>query len=183
MDINLFIRTLYEKNLCTWFILPLLGMSVDDFIARNVVNTYLTKDLKHLAVLVKMPQLCFMATGTPAMHKRLFVKSIPTPAGTLFIYKIPETVHEDVVNFSLGKYSKFSEASKVIIKANSTLPYKRMGADGRETTDAVLMALDKLGPLKKTWMDLLNVRKEYMPEELLDVPGERCYIELEIKNP
>lgn len=182
MDSNLFIRTLYEKNLSTWFILPLLGMNINDFMAGNVLNTYLTRDLKYLTVTIKLPSVCFLG-GKPAGHLKYFVKSAMINGVLHMVYRIPEEINEDVYKFTRGEYSKLSSASKAIIKNNSTLPYKLVNTKGVEVTDAVLMALDRLGTLQRTWMELLGVHKENLPQELLDIPGDKCYIELEIKNP
>ena len=174
-----FIKQLNRKNLCTWYILPLVDMNLHSFGEANIVNTFLVTGKMLIAVEVLDSNLC------PDMrHHFAYQQTLNRADHELMVFEIPDRWTEDVQCFIKGSYSHMSEDAKNKIKEKSSLKYMVTDDKGVPYTDAILMALDKHPVLRETWINLLDSDKSTryiglpieLPEELLSIPSSECFI-------
>jgi len=144
------VSQLNEHNLCTYFILPLAGVSKSKFGGDlNFIDTYLKKDLTSIYVEVFDS---ILVQGAIPEYKEF------TDANdkTYLEFSINPNFKSDVEKFIEGKYSQFSNRAKTIIRTNSGLMYRKVvGLTSR--TDIRLLALDKSPLLKELWDDFLDM--------------------------
>jgi hypothetical protein len=175
---NPFIDELNDKNLSTYFLLPLMQISFRDFGEANFLNSYVVagegEEVSYqVAVHIIDPNLCLGIAGHPC-----FVETIHTEEQSSFIImQVGEQWHTDFDSFVQGKYSKFSELAKNEIILHSGLKYQYLNADGSRSTDARLMALDKHPSLAEKWLEILG-RDTTLPDELLSKPSKRSFIQI-----
>lgn len=169
-----FVLKLNERNLCTWYILPLVGLNPAHFLEANFIDSFLVKGKMQIAVQVADPNLC---TSVMYSHYYDYLTDIGDDE-TYMVFTVDESWKEDYNNFLQGKYSKFSDAAKRYIRQISGLAYEVPGDDGFKHTSSILLALDQHETLRAAWAEELGIHKEGLPEELLSVPGESCFIEL-----
>lgn len=162
-----------KDNLCTYFILPLLGLNNTRFGENtNFLNTYLSFDLQHIYVEVK--EYLFIDDDLlvyPVLQKnnRTFIK-----------FEIPKYWGNDVKLFATGKYSKMSEKAKRLIREGSTLLYRKYKGSVA-TTDFRLMALETSTNLREMWTALIyddyDARyRNAIEDELLSKPDENSFL-------
>ena len=168
-----FVLKLNERNLCTWYILPLVGLNPAYFVDVNFVNSYLVKDKMQIAVEIYSPDLCYNLQFVPS-----YEKTTEMDMRFFMIFNIHEGWKRDVDFFTAGLFSQFSEEAKRCIIEVSGLSYKTPDENGSTHTSAILMALDRSVKLRDAWILELEVDEEHLPEELLSIPGESSYIEL-----
>lgn len=173
--IDPFVQKLNERNLCSWYILPLIGMSVNSFQEANFINSFLVRGRMSIAVQVADVNLC-----RGLLYSYYYETAFELQNGsTVLIFYIDERWEADYALFLEGKYSKLSEDAKDMIRQLSGLDYRVAQDDGSYATDAVIMALDKDVVLKEVWMQLLDVRENSMPNDYLSPPGNDSFINLD----
>ena len=80
-----FIKQLNRKNLCTWYILPLVGMNLHSFGEANIVNTFLVTGKMLIAVEVLDSNLC------PDMrHHFAYQQTLTRVDHELMVFEIPD---------------------------------------------------------------------------------------------
>jgi len=156
------VSQLNEHNLCTYFILPLAGVSKSKFGGDlNFVDTYLKKDLT--SIYVEVFDSILVQGAIPEY------KEFTDVNGKVYLeFSINPSFKPDVEKFIEGKYSQFSARAKTTIRTKSGLMYKTVvGLTSR--TDIRLLALDKSPLLRDLWDEFLdtNVGDEM---ELLSKP-------------
>ena len=168
---NRLLEELRRENLCTHFILPLLKLNKVMFVGSNFVDSYLSKDKQW--IIVKVIDQSFLSRNVTEIHPN-FHTLYSLEDYTYVVYSIGTKWREDVERFSLGRFSTMSEQAKDSIRRWSGLDYnKKNGTDGR------LLALEKHSVLRKMWIELIEPNGT-IPEELLSIPGEKSYIDLEV---
>lgn len=163
-------------NLCSTYMLPLLGLNKYNFGERYFINSYVNEDNKHLVVeLSKPPMLEIINQST---FKFQFTKN----GNTFCVFEIPTLYKEDVVKFREGKYSLMSESAKNAIRKRSGLIY-RQPIPGKKTTntDVQLMVLDKDEVLRNYLERELDV-KIGKDVELGSIPGDDNFYALNLST-
>lgn len=174
------INELKEENLSTYFVLPLLQLNKFSFINPNYVNSYLTEDRKYIVVEVVLQSLlsrtvyyshpCFRGLCRSKNNEHLYL-----------VYEIPNRWTQNVLLFTLGKFSEFSNGAKEKIIRFSTLLYQQK-ENGYIVTDGRLLALEKHVLMKEMWEERLSTNGTGRVElngEVLSIPGKESYIKLE----
>jgi len=169
-----FVEKLNEKNLCTWYVLPLLGLNPEIFGLSNFDNAYLIKNENLIVVKVIDAQLAMVASCSNYYKSVIFNKT-----HDYLVFEIPDKWLADLQMFLTGKYSQFSEEAKRIIKTSSSLTYEVLDESQIPHTDAILMALDNRSELRNAWMEILQVQEIHLPDELLSPPAESSFINLQ----
>lgn len=163
-----------EENLCTYFILPVIGVNKLQFGGHdNFLNSYLSKDLHYIYVKVKDQKLI------PANVKCTENFNGITAEG-LLQFKIPEEWLEHTKLFAEGKYSKFSKKAKRLIIEGSTLMHEKYYGSVA-VTDYRLLALKNSNNVREMWSSLIydeyDARyRNALGEELLSAPTEDTFI-------
>lgn len=171
-----FLDILNEHNLCTWYILPWLGMNFNSFGGLdNFVNSYLVRGRMKIAVKVLDEKLCSLLREHPNYRGSLYRGEENT---SILVFNIPDRWKDDYELFLQGKYSRMSEAAKTLIRRGSGLKYEVKNEKGIPISDSVLLALDKHPVLRKKWLEILGSDTQ-LPEELIDAPKDRWFIDLD----
>jgi hypothetical protein len=177
-----FHRAVTEYNLCTWFILPLIGLNKFSFNEGNFIQSYLTRDGQYIAVEVTDRNLC-----AHVQFNEHYAGQKLLGEHELLLFVIPGAWTQDIDLFRQGRYSLMSEYAKKLIREDSGLTYRQEDADSaNKRIDARLMALEKHPALKRQWQAELEVEtpvKGWRLEigddlELLSIPSEDSYIEV-----
>ncbi|RWZ86777.1 MAG: hypothetical protein EO766_13300 [Hydrotalea sp. AMD] len=92
------------------------------------------------------------------------------------IFEIPTMWAADLRRFIQGRYTKMSDEAKQKIRELCGLKYEVKDSAGNLITDAILMALEQHESLKHKWMEVLEVREDDLPEELLSPPSHSSFI-------
>lgn len=165
------IEELRQENLCTHFILPLIGLNKFSF-HSNFVNCYLTTTREIAVQVIEKKDV-----RSKCMINKDF-KGIRTD-GTYYylIYSIPSIWLPDLRLFKVGKYSEMSELAKDTIRVQSGLIHNALTQTGNVETDVRLLALDKHPVLRNMWEHVIDPA-EPIQGELLSIPSEKSYIEL-----
>lgn len=99
-----------------------------------------------------------------------------------YVYRVPLNWIADLKLFKKGKYSEMSELAKDTIRVQSGLPNNTRMSSGKLETDIRILALDKHKTLKNWWEEMINPW-EPLSGELLSIPDERSFIELDLLTP
>lgn len=173
---------MYEKrsiSLCSTYVLPLIGLNRYSFGETNFVNSYLSEDLSYVVVELKL------ITQNVQQHPR-FRFDFKEGSRSLAVFEMPEQYGETIRMFVDGKYSKFPEESKNIIRKRSGLRYNVPQPDGSRTSARELLALDKSDVLRRALeRELSNPGSPVVIDhdaELMDIPGEREFFKLNVSQ-
>ena len=175
-----FIQALNTHTLCTWYILPLIGLNKYNFQDANFIDSFVTRDGNFLVVEVRDWNLC---PGVSS-HKQ-FLKREEREECDRLIFNIPTVWGDDMECFLRGTYSKMSDYAKQIIRESSGLQYGYIDPQGKKKTDAILLALDRSPVLREQWIRELTTPYKMGPDipedlELLSLPQERIFTEVHI---
>lgn len=177
MELQKLIDELSATNLCTYFVLPLVGVNKNGFGGEaNFLNSFLSKDGSLIYVEVYMPEFVSMDLPEHRVCK--------DDNGKDYLeFKIPQKFKGDIALFMAGKYSEMSETVKRIIRENSTLQYKNL-KDTTYRTDVRLLALEKSQVLRDYWNSQLWdwPAQSHIDDdlELLSKPDELSYLTQEL---
>jgi hypothetical protein len=177
-----FIEAINKNTLCTWYILPLIGLNKFHFQEGNFIDSFITVDGAYIVVEVADWNLCpSIPTNKTYVRKEVGINC------DRLVFKIPENWAEDMSQFLRGAYSKMSEFAKQTIKEGSGLKYEHVDEAGNRRTDAIILALDMHPILREQWIAELSVElhtyRSYpdIPDnmELLSIPQERIFTKIE----
>lgn len=174
------ITAMKEVNICTYFLLPLLGLSEHSFGENNFKDSYVSEDGQYIYVGVH--SVIVVPFGV-----RQDVPVVRTIDGEAYLkFKFPELWKNDVKLFLEGKYSKMSHYAKTAIRSHSGLMYKQEQGD-TFFTDFRLVALDRSPDLIAEWnkhlygegsVSILDIDPTI---ELLEAPDYRIYFRKEVE--
>ena len=169
------IKLAQKINLCTYFVLPVLGLNLAGFGGKeNFLNSYLSKDLKWIYVEVLDFDL------VPCISVELEPEMLNYEGKQVVKLLIPSRWNSHLQLFKEGKYSKFSNKAKRLIREGSTLMYQHyQGAVA--ITDFRLLALSGSENLRNLWSSLIYDDKDAahrnaIEEELLSIPDSETFI-------
>lgn len=164
------LKEIRQTNLCTWYLLPLTGLTRFSF-GGLFINSYL--EPKKLWIIVHVADINLIH----APIKLRAVKGWTNDRGGFMAFAIDPNWTEDIRCYLAGAYSKFSDLLKVIIYERSGLPYRQPDGKGGVVTDMRLMALEGREELKQFIREELNV--DDLPDELLLPPPPESFMDVE----
>ena len=166
---------MYEKrsnNLCSIYMLPLIGLKPADFGSDNFVSCYVDETNTYLVVELKQ------ITQT---NNQFFRFQFKEDDKNFAVFEVPNVLRDTLSKFREGKYSQFSKDAKTVIQMRSGLAYKVKKPNGRYTSARDLLVLDKDEELRKVMEMELNVK--IAPDaELASIPGEDNFYQLNLKK-
>lgn len=160
-------------NLCTYYLLPLIGINKFSFgVTINFRNCYCNPDGTELYVTV------YYTLSSLTNHPNLI--RIEGKAGApVYVFSLPQKWQLDFQLYKQGRYSKFSNEAKELIRNQSGLRYKAINPNGQPTTDIRLLAIEADPDRRKILRAKLS---EYLEvsiaedAELLDVPPPSSFV-------
>jgi len=163
-----------SNNLCSIYLLPLVGCNSNSFGIGNFVNSYLSETNEYLVV--KLKQINSVIKLNPN-----YKFNYSQDNAVSVVYEIPKQHQEAVQLFREGKYSKFPEESKQIIRINSKLIYKFKLPNGLHKSAPELLVLDKDPTLRQLLEKELECK---LPKdaELASIPGEDNFTVLTLSD-
>lgn len=170
-DFGRLLKEIRQTNLCTWYLLPLTGLTKFSFGEGLFINSYL--EPKKLWIIVQVPDLNLV------QERLLFgaIKTWSNDRGGFLAYQVsPAKWTEDIYCYLAGAYSKFSENLKQVIFERSGLPYRQPDGKGGFITDIRLMALEGREELKQYLREELDVID--LPDELLLPPSPESFMDV-----
>lgn len=172
------VRIMRQVNLCSYFLLPLIGLSEHSFGESNFCDSFLDKEKDCIYVKIY--------SSVPLPEEVRFGELLTTKSGNLYLrYEFPELWKEDVAKFRRGMYSRMSNGAKECIVLNSGLQYQRRHND-QIFTDFRLLALNRSEVLREEWRRNLYDSNEHclldsdQDLELLDAPGDYMFFSEQI---
>ncbi len=163
-----------SNNLCSIYMLPLVGFNINSFGIGNFVTSYVNETDEYLVVKIKQINNLIKCNDK---YRFDFMQD----NYVYVVFEIPKHHQEAVRLFKEGKYSQFPEESKKAIRVNSRLPYRIPAANGKVTSAPELLVLDKDQTLKKIIETELDVKIE-PTAELASVPNEDNFYVLSLSN-
>lgn len=168
-----------SNNLCDIYILPLVNLNPTSFGIGNFVNSYL--DTTDQYVIVKMKQVSNFIK-THSYYRFEFEEG----TNQLVAFEVSLEFKPTLKLFREGKYSKFPEDVKSIIRKRSGLIYNVPQSNGKKMTARELLVLDKDPALRKRLEEELSNPSSPVvisPEaELGSIPGEDNFFELHLSS-
>lgn len=167
------LELVYKHNLCTYYLLPLIGLNRFSFgVDSNFKNCYVNREGTELHVEVE-----FLLQRLENIPQLLRIEINGT--NIKYVLELPSCWNYDFTQYSLGRYTMFSQTAKEFIYHRSGLCYKSLNADNRMTTDIRLLAIDsdfsRRNILRQKLIEYYGV---YIDEdaELLSPPTDSSYI-------
>lgn len=179
------ITAMKEVNLCTYFLLPLLGLSEYSFGEGNFTNSFVDRNGEFLYVAIHSFDLV-------PLDVRQGVEKVKTTDGTLYMrFRFPDLWKADIERFAKGKYSTMSTTAKQAIRTYSGLMYKDE-REGTMYTDFRLVALERSQSLVDELKSHLYSEQDFArgvtildtdpTTELLEAPGYYMFFNKEIES-
>lgn len=171
MDLNGLLKEIKQTNLCTWYLLPLTGLTRFSFGDGLFINSYL--DVRNLWIIVHVPDLYLV----PSRLQGHAVRSWSNDRGGFLAYQLLPIWNETVYCYVSGLYSQFPEDVKAVIFERSGLPYRQPDDKKGFITDVRLMALEGHEALKQYLREQLDVHE--LPTELLLPPSPESFMDVQ----
>ncbi len=171
-----FFNAVYDYNICTYYLLPLLKLNKYRFGHRNFRQSYVNSRNPHILYIevAWTPTLVDGDKGYQGIQKK---------DGKLFlVYILPDEWASDIQLFLKGHYSLMSDDAKEMIRTHGGMRNNQVDVStGRPWTDARLMAIDTKSPNVRTFLRLHIERelKVILPNdaELIAPPNENCFMD------
>jgi hypothetical protein len=179
MELQKMIKAMTEVNLCTYFLLPLLGLSEHSFGESNFINSFLSEDGESIYVRV------YNAKYVPEGVRQGSVLVMTTDKEEYLEFYFPDLWVEDVRHFMDGKYSLMSDSAKHFIRLNSGLEYQEE-RNGLQFSDFRLIALSRSPVLIEEWKRHLYNEGELSildtdpTTELLEAPEDYMFFKKQV---
>jgi hypothetical protein len=162
-------------NLCTTYVLPLIGFNKWSFgtLNDNYVNSFVSEDDKY--VIVKLRNKIPNALTETPRYQFGFSKDGFYHA----VFTIPEKFLADIKLWREGKYSQLSDDCKWMIRKKSGLKYYMPYAKGGAEVAVELLVLDKDESLRRGMEEYLGEKID-PKAELGSIPGEDNFYTLNL---
>lgn len=161
-----------KYNLCTYYLLPLTGLTRLSFGEGLFLNSYLEPDRNW--IVVHVPDLFLV----PARVKSMAAMTWENEDGGYIALAFSDSWKPDVDLFIKGRYSEFSDNLKQIIFDRSGLPYKEPIRYDVFHTHILLMALQSKGAVRAYLEEELQVGLE-PDQEVLEPPPVTSFMKVE----
>lgn len=169
-------------NLCSIYVLPLLGLNKHkDFgYPTKFVNSYVSEDNEYIVV------ECTQPFSTVITNQHTYKLGFTRDGSYFAVFGVPTPYKEDIRRFREGKYSKFSDAAKEMIRKKSGLQYKEPVGGGKYRSAKELLVLDKDKAVKEYLEEILSNKGSKVKldddAELASIPGEDNFFNLRLSN-
>lgn len=170
-----FISAIYDYNICTYYLLPLIKLNRRSFGPKNFKQCYINPEGNKIYILVNYrPEAIEFDDNYLALHH--------IDENNLFlIFNIPDMWAADVQVFIKGTYTKLSLEAKEMIRCFSGLKYKHLAAKSDVPhTDGRLMAIDDDPQQRAYFRERLEHELGLEIDhsiELISIPNQLNYIE------
>jgi hypothetical protein len=171
-DFNQLLKEIRQTNLCTWYLLPLAGLTRFSFGEGLFINSYL--EAKKLWVIVQVPDLHLV----PHLLRIQSVRQWQNDRGGFLAYQLMPIWADDVQLFIAGAYSRLSNDLKSVIFERSGLPYRQRTPDGGTETDIRLLALEGKEVVHRYLEQELDVVME-ADQEVLGIPPPESFMDVQ----
>jgi hypothetical protein len=171
-EFNQLLKEIRQTNLCTWYLLPLTGLTRFSFGEGLFINSYL--EAKKLWVIVQVPDLYLV----PQKLRSHAIKQWQNDRGGFLAYQLLPIWADDVHLFITGLYSKFSNDLKAVIFERSGLTYKEPAPNGGTVTDIRLLALEGKEVVQRYLEQELAVVME-ADQEVLGIPPPESFMDVQ----
>jgi len=179
MELHKMIAAMKQVNLCSYFLLPLLGLSERSFGKSNFINSFVSEDGQYIYVRV------YQSKVVPEDVRQGSVLVVTVDREEYLSFAFPELWKEDVQFFMSGKYSLMSKSAKHFICTYSGLEYK-IERDGMHYTDFRLIALSRHPVLIEEWKrhlyndNELSILDTDPTIELLEAPEDYTFFKKQV---
>jgi hypothetical protein len=170
--LNELLREIRQTNLCTYYLLPLTGLTRLSFGEGLFLNSYLETD--RYWIIVQVPDLHLV----PIRIRSHTVKLWENDEGGFLAYAFSDEWRADVDLFVKGRYSAFSEVLKKVIFDRSGLRYREPVSYDKIYTDIRLLALDGKEAVRQYLEEELQVDLE-PGQEVLPPPPVTSFMKVE----
>lgn len=161
-------------NLCSTYMLPLVGLKRSDLGETNFINSYV--DETNTYVVIELKHQTSLSQSS-SLFKFGFHKDNRFYAA----FEVPTQLRDTLTKFREGKYSEFSDEAKTVIRKKSGLQYKVQKPNGKFSSARELLALDKDRELKKV-MEMELGTRIHDEAELASLPGDENFLRLNISK-
>lgn len=163
-------------NLCSTYMLPLVGLNKKDFGVGAFMNSYISEDNRYMIVEFKG------RLSIVVVNQNTFRFQFTKDEKDYAVFEVPETYIADMERFRAGKYSVFSSQAKHLIRTRSGLVY-RLPLPGQAglRTAVELMVLDKDNSLRENMERKLDVKID-KDAELGSIPGPDNFFNLQLST-
>lgn len=169
--LNELLKEIRNVNLCTWYLLPITGLTRFSFDGL-FINSYLEKN--RLWIIVQVPDVN-LVPGSIRSHA---IREWSNGHGGFLAYELTSYWTDDVQLYVEGKYSQFSDALKALIVECSGLHYREIDTEGKIITDVRLMVLDSQKEMRVYLAEELDVLEESLPADLLSAPPPGSFMDV-----
>jgi hypothetical protein len=173
------LKAIYEHNLVTYYLLPLLGINQFNFGQDNFVNAFV--DVAGDKLYVHVKDLYYIEDP---YHSQWYHSTITVEGKNMIVFELPIKWKNTFTLFREGKYSLFTKAAKSTIIRNSGLRWKVETVDEETNmpltmSDARLLALNRTDSLIKALAEDLNVDPVMLrDQELISPPKDSEFIKV-----
>lgn len=171
-DFNSLLKEIRQTHLCTYYLLPLTGLTRLSFGEGLFINSYL--EPKRLWIIVQVPDLSLV----PDRLRSHAVKQWQNDRGGFLAYQLMDIWRDDVYFYMDGLYSKFSDELKSVIFERSGLPWREPDGSGNFSTDIRLLALNGKEVVRQYIEHELEVTLT-ADQEVLSIPPPESFMDVE----
>lgn len=166
-----------QYNLCTTYILPLIGFNKWSFdtVNDNLVNSFVSEDNKYVVIKLRK-KIANSLTETPR-----FQFGFSRDGFYYGVFTVPEKFIPDVKLWREGKYSQLSADCKWVIRKKSGLKYYEPYAKGGSVIAIELLVLDKDKSLREGMEEYLGEKID-PNAELGSIPGKDNFYALNLSE-
>jgi len=165
-----------DDNLVTYFVLPLVGASINTFGKVAYKTAYINKNGTEVYVELRKPMISRTYAASYNYKNTVVIFGV-----TFIVYDIPPQYYPDIELFKKGLYSKMSKETKRKIYAGSGLPYNQTMEDFT-VTHPILHCLASTKRMQTFLIAYLDVRQLADSGEFIDPPDETWFVENRIKQ-
>ena len=144
------IESLLEYHLSTWFLLPAVGCSKAGFDPYGYFNTYTSTTGRKIFVCTAESPEPYLASNTCEIELMLSAN------GYVAVFTVPDEYRDDVIKYTQGQYSQFSDNLKGQIIRNSGLYFDMNMMTGASEQDYRLGSILK-NCRQKTLVELASM--------------------------
>lgn len=169
------LSAIYDSNICTYYLLPLVRLNKFSFGADNFIQCYVSREGDRLYIELRdIPDFVY--------HRQDYLGITVLPSGGICVaFSLPDIWWEDYSKFQRGKYSKFSPQAKKCIESFSGMTINQISSGGDyAVTDSRILALDSSTRVRDALRKRLAAELDIdIPEdaELISVPSENNFLD------
>lgn len=169
------LKAIYDCNLCTYYLLPLIRLNKFSFGANNFIQCYVSRDGLLLYVEVRdIPEFVY------SRPDYLGITILPS-GSTALAFDLPAMWQYDVRAFMLGRYTELTDDAKECIYGYSGLVINQpIQGTNLLNTDSRILALDIDPTVRERLRSALSKELDVqipIGAELISVPSESNYID------